>query len=156
MKIREIGINRMFLIKLEPNDKLLESITQAVQANTIKTGFFTAIGALNTANIGYYMLDQKSYKTITLIGDFEILACTGNVTLKDDSPFIHAHLIIADQEGKAYGGHLLPNCQISVTGEVFLVEAAKVLSRKLDKDLQLSLIHINKIGAKKKKKKLKL
>ena len=132
----------MFFIKLEPKDDILESLTKAVTSHSIQTGFFTAIGALDTANIGYYMKDRKNYKTITLVGDFEIVACTGNITLKDGKPLIHAHLVIADSDGNAFGGHLLPNCRISVTGEVFLVEAEKFLHRKLDERFQLSLIDL--------------
>ena len=143
MKIREIGINRMFFIKLEPNDDLLDSLTKAVSAHSIQTGFFTMIGALKTANFGYYLLDQKKYKTLTMKAPFEIVSCSGNVSLKDGTPMIHAHLIVADQKGLAFGGHLLPGNQISVTGEIFLVEAKIPLIRKLDEQFQVSLIHLD-------------
>lgn len=142
MKVREIGIARMLFIKLEPNDDILESLTKAVKENSIKSGFFTAIGALTNANIGYYILEEKSYKTITLVGDFEILSCLGNITLKDGSPLIHAHLVIGDSDGQAFGGHLLPENRISVTGEVFLIEAKTPLHRKLDTQFNLSLINL--------------
>jgi len=143
MKIREIGINRMFFIKLEPKDDLLESVTKAVSAHSIQTGFFTMIGALNTANFGYYLLDQKKYKTLTMKAPFEIVSCSGNVTLKDGTPMIHAHLIVADQKGRAFGGHLLPGNTISVTGEIFLVEAKVPLNRTLDAQFQVSLINLD-------------
>ncbi len=140
MKIRELGISRMFFIKLEPNDDILDSLTSAVNENSIRTGFFTVIGALKTAYMGYYLLDQKKYNPITLNGNFEIVSCSGNVTLKDGSPMIHAHLVIADKEGRAFGGHLLSGCRISVTGEVFLVEAEQILNRTLEEPFNLSLI----------------
>lgn len=140
MKIQEIGINRMFFIKLEPNDDLLDSLTKAVSAHSIQTGFFNMIGALKSANFGYYSLDQKKYKTQTLMTPSEIVSCSGNVTLKDGTPMIHAHLIVADQWGHAFGGHLLPGNAISVTGEIFLVEAKTPLIRTLDAQFQVSLI----------------
>lgn len=143
MKIREIGISRMLFIKLEPQDDILESLMKAVKDNSIQTGFFTAIGAMNTANIGYYIIDQKKYRTITLVGDFEIVSCIGNITLKDGIPMIHAHLVVADSEGRAFGGHLMPGNRISVTGEVFLVEAKTPLIRKVDEQTQLSLINLD-------------
>ena len=143
MKVREIGISRMLFIKLEPDDDLLESLTEAVTDNSIQTGFFTAIGAIKTANLGYYLLDQKKYKTITLEGNFEIASCLGNVTLKDGNPMIHAHLVVSDQKGRAFGGHLLADNKISVTGEIFLVEAGAPLIRTLDDQFQLSLINLD-------------
>ncbi len=142
LKIREIGISRMLFIKLEPNDDILESLTKAVKESSIQSGFFTAIGALSNANIGYYVLEEKRYKTITLVGDFEILSCIGNITQIDSSPVIHAHLVVGDKDGQAFGGHLLPENYISVTGEVFLVEAKTPLQRKVDEKFNLSLISL--------------
>jgi hypothetical protein len=143
MKVREIGLSRMFFIKLEPNDDILESLIKAITENSIRTGFFTAIGAIKTPNLGYYLLDQKKYKTITIEGNFEIVSCSGNVTLKDGTPMIHAHLVVSDQKGRAFGGHLLADNKISVTGEIFLVEAGAPLIRTLDDQFQLSLINLD-------------
>jgi hypothetical protein len=36
----------------------------------------------------------------------EILSLMGNVSLKDDKPFVHAHITLADARGVAMGGHL--------------------------------------------------
>ncbi|HUX98251.1 MAG TPA: PPC domain-containing DNA-binding protein [Candidatus Deferrimicrobium sp.] len=143
MKICETGIDRMFIIKLEPKDDILESLTLAAKENSIKNGFFTAIGAIDHAKIGYYQLDQKTYKPITLDGDFEVVSCIGNITLKDNSPLIHAHLVIADKDGHAFGGHLLSGCLVSVTCEIFLLEAKSQIIRKLDDKFQLSLISLD-------------
>lgn len=133
----------MIFIKLEPNDDLLESITLAAKEYSIKTGFFTAIGAINQANVGYYLIDQKKYKILTFNGDFEVVSCLGNVTLKNNSPIIHAHLMITDKNGNAIGGHLLPGCRISVTGEVFMLEGKNQLIRKIDEQFGLSLINLD-------------
>ncbi len=141
MKISEIGISRMLFIKLEPNDGILESLTEAVVKNSIKTGFFTAIGAVQNPKIGYYK-SKEGYQTIELVGNFEVLSCVGNVTLKETIPMIHAHIVVGDLEGHAFGGHLIPGNHISVTGEIFLVESQKALTRALDPKFQLSLINL--------------
>ena len=142
MKIREIGISRMLFIKLEPDDDILESLTQAAKEHQIKTGFFTAIGAVSPAKIGFYEMHQKNYKTLTFEGDFELVSCIGNITIKDNSPLIHAHLVIADKDGHAFGGHLLPGTRISITGEIFLIEAKEALIRTIENQFQLSLINL--------------
>ncbi|MHA1651185.1 MAG: PPC domain-containing DNA-binding protein [Candidatus Helarchaeota archaeon] len=142
MKAREIGIGRMFFIKLEPSDDILEAITMFAENNSIKSGFFTAIGAIKHAKIGYYQLNLKEYKTISLEGDFELVSCIGNITQKEGFPLIHAHIVIADVNGHTYGGHLLPGCRISVTGEVFLIEAKNTLIREIEDMFKLSLIKI--------------
>lgn len=143
LKMQEIGIARMLFIKLEPNDDILESLTEAITENSIQTGFFTAIGAIKTATLGYYLLDQKKYKTITLEGNFEIVCCSGNITLKDGAPMIHAHLVVADKKGHAFGGHLLAGNKVTVTCEIFLVEAETPLIRAFDTQFQASLIKLD-------------
>ena len=88
-------------------------------------------------------MTKQKRETLTFESDYEILSCLGNVTQKDKKPLIHAHIVIGDEKGKAFGGHLLPGCVISVTGETFLVEAQETLIRSLDNRFQLSLIKID-------------
>jgi len=38
----------------------------------------------------------------------EISSCLGNISLKDGEIFVHAHVTLADKEGRVLGGHLAP------------------------------------------------
>jgi len=51
----------------------------------------------------------------------EIASCTGNISIKDGEIFVQAHITLADMEGKAFGGHLMPGTEI-FAAEFFVQE----------------------------------
>lgn len=69
------------------------------------------------------------------------MSCIGNLSVKEDGELVaHAHIGVADEEGKMFGGHLLPGCPIDATGELVLVETPEAkLKRALHKKLNLYL-----------------
>ena len=55
----------------------------------------------------------------------EITSFTGNVSIRDGKPFLHAHAGFASRDGGSVGGHLLPGCTVFV-GEVTIREMSGV------------------------------
>jgi predicted DNA-binding protein with PD1-like motif len=56
------------------------------------------------------------YKAVSIKEPVELVSCTGNVSLRDGRPFLHAHAALAFSDGKVVGGHLN-------SGLIFAVEA---------------------------------
>jgi len=56
----------------------------------------------------FYNQEKQDYESIVLEQPLEILRLAGNVSLMNGEPMVHAHIILADSEGKAYGGHVAP------------------------------------------------
>ena len=73
---------------------------------------FSAIGAVSFATLGTYDQKQQVYATYTVEGPFEIISCIGNVSLKEAKPFIHAHVLLSDEQEKCVGGHLFSETTI--------------------------------------------
>jgi uncharacterized protein len=62
----------------------------------------------------------------------------GNISLKDGEPFVHAHAVLSDDEGKVRGGHLLGGTIFAA--EVHVTELlGETLARRLDNVTGLSL-----------------
>jgi len=62
----------------------------------------------------------------------------GNVSVKENKPFVHAHISVSNEKGEVMGGHLMPGCTIAAAGELVLIEAANTrLLRKLNEKTQL-------------------
>ncbi len=75
----------------------------------------------------------------------EIVSCMGNISIKENEPFVHAHIAVSNRKGEVFGGHILPGCIIAATGEHFLIEAVDVeLQRKPDEKTQLYLWSVGK------------
>ena len=67
------------------------------------------------------------------------MSCIGNVSLKDGKPFIHAHILLADEQGKTIGGHLFSET-IIYAGEINLQElTGKPMKRTYDSNTGLML-----------------
>lgn len=138
----ESRIGRTVFARLGENEDLLNAIKERAEQNEIRAGFFFLIGTIKRGVVGFYKLGE--YKRIMIAGPLEIVSCLGNLSMRDDGELVvHAHIGIADEEGKMFGGHLLPGCLIDATGELVLVETPEAkLRRALEKKLNLYLWHL--------------
>jgi predicted DNA-binding protein with PD1-like motif len=131
---------RVLLERLRRGEDVLDRLNQLVRENGVTAASFTALGAVEKASVGFFV-GNGQYSTVSYDGPLEVLSCIGNVSLKEGKPFIHAHIAIADKEGKAYGGHLMPGCIVSATFEVtMLVYEGIDLVTKLDSGTKLFLL----------------
>jgi len=120
MNRRELASSRTFLVKVEHNAELIKFITDLAKEEGIITGTFTAIGALKNAKLGFYDQKEHRYVETLLSASQEIASCTGNISLKQDEPFVHAHVVLTDAEEDTRGGHLLEG--IVFAAEIHLIE----------------------------------
>lgn len=118
---------------------LYDAISKIAEQEDIRIGKVTAIGAVSEATIAYFDQDTKEYKTIHLKDKLEILNCTGNISLKNGKPFLHAHIIVGDKHGNAFGGHLMNGTKVFAC-EIFIEEfSGEDLNREKDEDTNLFL-----------------
>ncbi len=115
-----IKITRVVVKRLPPGTDLLAELNRVVAEEKIELGLVSGIGALRKAAVGIFLQDKKEYRTNSFDKEMEICALTGNVSLKEGKPFVHAHLSLSDAEGRAFGGHIMPGCEIFVA-EVVVV-----------------------------------
>ncbi len=130
---------RLFAGRLPHGSDLINTIEEFCKKALIQMATFSVIGAVSSATIGAYDQKQQVYVTFKEEAPLEIVICTGNVSLKDGKPFIHAHILLADEQGKTSGGHLFSET-IIYAGEINLQElAGKPMQRTYDNDTGLML-----------------
>ncbi|MFQ3574321.1 MAG: DUF296 domain-containing protein, partial [Thermodesulfovibrionales bacterium] len=66
----------------------------------------SAIGAVSKARIGYFDQEEKRYDEMLFDEPMEVLSLMGNVSLKDDQPFPHLHIVLSRKDYSVIGGHL--------------------------------------------------
>ena len=106
------SIKQTFMVRLPQGEDLLAAVAAVVRETGVRLGVFSVIGAVSAAAFGYYDQKRRQYQTIIRKGAFEIVTGSGNVTLKDGSPFVHAHILFADEAGNSFGGHLMSDTVI--------------------------------------------
>ncbi len=120
MHKRIFGQGRSLLIRLDHGMDMIAEITELARDLGIETGVFWAIGALSSAELGYYDQVEHEYGKIPVEEPVELVSCSGNISIRDGQPFVHAHAVLADREGKTLGGHLMKGCVFAA--EVHLQE----------------------------------
>jgi len=104
----KIPENDTIIGKLSYGSDLLEELTSICVDKNISLGKINAIGAVQKACVGFYNQTSREYQFINFDKSSEILSLTGNISIKDNKPFVHAHIMLADESGNAYGGHMAP------------------------------------------------
>jgi predicted DNA-binding protein with PD1-like motif len=130
---------RAFMFSIHKGEDLLEAIQYFCHHHQVRCGLISAVGAVERATFSIYDQKAKKYNRINIEKELEILSLCGNVSIFDDKPMVHAHVMFSDSEGKAFGGHLVMGTKV-FSSEVFIQELTGDLKvRKLDKATQLPL-----------------
>lgn len=112
---------------------LLEAVEELRAEAGIMEGQVEMIGALRRAVLGFYDQQKREYKTLEFNRPLEIVSGIGSISLKDGKPFAHIHLAVSDEEGKCFGGHLMPGTEV-FAGEIFIRETEMAPPLKRDYD----------------------
>ena len=139
----ESPVKRILFFRLRKGEDLLGAIKERAEQSGVDSGVFMGIGALARARLGYFDLESREYRVIELDREVELLSCLGNISKRDGETVVHAHILVSDEEGRAYGGHLLEGNPISVTVELAIVDAPELkLRRTLDPEMGLYLLDL--------------
>lgn len=136
-KAGKIGVFRLL-----ENDDLIESVKKRAQESNIRAGAFILIGSIKHAVLGYYR--DGEYKNTKFEGPLEVASCTGNVAVDEKGEtVVHAHVVVTNEKGEAFGGHLMKDSLVGATAELILIEAAGIsMVRAFDEKTQLGLLRL--------------
>ncbi len=132
-----------FFVFIEKNEKVIETLTQFCNHHKIFTGEITGIGAVKEIELGAYDPIEKKYNTISYPDTYELISLNGNITLKEDEPFIHAHMTMGDHDMNILGGHLF-EMKVAVVGEFIIHRSNTTIKRTMNEEIGLATWNINK------------
>ena len=122
---QELRAGRGFVGRLETGSDLVAEIERFCLEQSIIAAQVTVVGAMRRIAFAYYEQAEKRYLELASETHHEVVGFTGNVSLRDDRPFLHAHATFADASGACVGGHLLRGCEVFVA-EVMIREITGV------------------------------
>lgn len=135
-------IGKIIFSRITTDEDLVEAIKERVEKSGVKAGMVIAIGSLKSATLGYYK--EGEYKYIRLDGPLEIASCIGNVAVDEKGDIvIHAHVVVTNENGEAFGGHLMKESPVGATAELTIIEGVGInLKRTLDPATKLKLLSL--------------
>jgi len=112
----------------------IESLAAAVDA---EAAWFSALGAVQDAEIWFYDQDSLTYEPVAFDEPLEVASCVGNVSLLEGERFAHTHAVLSRPDGETLAGHL--NAATVFAGEVYLRAFEQPLERAHDETTDLDL-----------------
>jgi uncharacterized protein len=135
----EASRGRTFVGRLATGSDLVEEIERHCADHDVTAAEVSVIGAVRRARYAYYEQVEQRYRELASETHHEITGFVGNVSVRDDRPFLHAHATFADADGATVGGHLLRGVEV-FAAEVVIRELGDVsLVRRHDKETGLAL-----------------
>lgn len=99
MELREAKTGKIVFARLYEDEDLLETITSVAKQSKISSGFFSLIGTLKKARLGF--LREGNYEPVEMTEPLEIVSCMGNISLKERVPIAHLHMTVSNEKGQA-------------------------------------------------------
>ena len=124
MITRSADLGRLMVVRLNPGDDLLRSLTEVVRENGIRSGvILNGIGSLSHYHVHVVKTTQLPPGDVFFEGEgpFDILNVTGFIL----DGRVHAHIAFSNTE-KAMGGHLEEGCRVLTFSVLTLAEVAEV------------------------------
>jgi uncharacterized protein len=132
---------KAFAIVFDKNDEVRKQLLEFANTNRFADAHLTAIGAFSEVKLGFFDRQQKTYKTIPVNEQVEVLSFSGNIVQKDSKPTLHAHVVVGKSDGTAHGGHFLEG-RVWPTLEMIVSEMPVHLRRSHDEESGLALINL--------------
>ncbi|MGC8872831.1 MAG: PPC domain-containing DNA-binding protein [Chloroflexia bacterium] len=135
---REFRSGRTFLGRLPEGEEVGQALAEFCREQKVQAGWLSAIGTVRRAVLGYFDQEERTYRRIEVDEPMEIVSCQGNVSLRDGEPFVHLHVVLSGNDGRAIAGHLFEG--IIFVGEFWLQECiGPALERRADAASGLAL-----------------
>ena len=127
-----------YFLQLNKGDEVMSSLAEFAKEQGITSGFFSGIGAFRDLTVAYRDTATHTYPSQEFLGTYEVLSCKGNIALQDGEPFVHCHIVFADTNFRAHGGHLV-QATVAVIGEFHVSESETEIHRTLDEETGLHI-----------------
>ena len=120
-------------------DEVFSGLTQFAEDHHISAARITGIGAIQSATLGWFDPQRKTYRRISIDHQSEVLSLLGDIALYQGKPVVHAHMVVGFPDGTAHGGHLL-QAHVRPTLEVIVTAYPRPLYKKFDAEKGLAVI----------------
>ena len=137
MNHREVESTAEYVARFETGADWREEIEDLARAEDVEAGWFTALGAVQDAEVWFYDQEDTEYQSVTFDEPLEVAACVGNISLLDGDVFAHTHAVLSRPSGQAIAGHL--DSATVWAGECRLRAFAEPLERSHDPATDLDL-----------------
>lgn len=128
-------------VRLDPGDLFPDAFLGVLEAEAIRAGAFTGLGAFRRATVAFFDPAEKEYQDRALDEQLEVVSLVGNVAVHEGEPLVHAHAALGRPDGSLVGGHLQEG-EVRPTLEISLHVGGRGLRRSVDPEFGLPTLDL--------------
>ncbi|WP_149179716.1 PPC domain-containing DNA-binding protein [Streptomyces sp. TRM49041] len=133
------------VLVLDPGEDPVVCLNGFARDRGVGAAQITAVGAFETAVVGWFDRAAKDYRRIRVDEQCEVLSLIGDVAEDEQGPTAHVHTVLGLADGSTRGGHLL-EARVWPTLEVVLRSSPTVLRKTFRPGIGLALISPSRPG----------
>ena len=137
----QASIGQAHILRPDFGSDLLKELQQYVVAKNINLAWLSGVGAVSRAVIRYYDQTNKDWVDLELDQHLEVAGMWGNVSLLNGEPIVHVHIVLADETGRCYGGHLADGTVVFNLEILMTTLPGPTVVRKMDAQTGLTIWH---------------
>lgn len=128
----------MYFLRLDPEEKIVQSLLEFIENHDIPSGFFMGVGAVKDATLRYFDQQTKEFVEMEFVEGMEVTALTGNISTMSGEPYIHPHIVLGRRNFSTISGHLKEGT-VGPTLEVVLVSGDEAIGRRFEPTIGLNI-----------------
>jgi uncharacterized protein len=111
---------------------LLKEVDAFVRSRGLNLAWLAMFGAVSPASLRFYQQDTQTWKDLLVEKEVEVVSALGNVSLLNGEPIVHVHMVVSDDTGACFGGHLAEGTIVFNMEIVIQALSGPPVIRKLD------------------------
>jgi predicted DNA-binding protein with PD1-like motif len=131
--------DRRFVLRFDKDEEVIAALADLMKTLNINACAFFGIGACASAELGYFNVYLKNYRTKPYVEEMEIASFSGNGSLNNGEPAIHAHGVFGKNDFSTLAGHVF-KMTVSITCEIFLIKLEGQMNRGANSEFNLNLL----------------
>ncbi len=135
----QASVGSVHILKPDYGSDLLKELQQYVLANNINLAWLSGVGAVSQAVIRYYDQPKQEWVDNRLDKRLEVAGMWGNVSLLNGEPIVHVHIVLAEETGRTFGGHLADGTLVFNMEILLTTLTGPPVVRKMDPQTGLTL-----------------
>ena len=137
----QASVGPAHILKPDFGSDLLKGLQDYVRTKGINLAWLSGVGAVSHANIRYYDQPEQKWIDLELDRRLEVAGMWGNVSLLNGEPIVHVHIVLADEEGRCYGGHLADGTIVFNLEIMLTTLSGPNVIRRMDAQTGLTIWH---------------
>lgn len=125
------------VVRLDPDDEVLESLETLRDDLGLEQGFLMGIGAVDDVVLGHYDVSEQAYNEERFTGQYEVTSFLGNI----GPDKIHTHIQLGTEDFESLGGHC-SKAVVSGTFEIVVFPGETSLTHQLDERTGLDVFDL--------------